>query len=62
MEAVGWVPQPDLELVRVPPRYAHAVIEAWKRNLITGRRAVELMHGQISHADLPPRDEADVEP
>jgi transcriptional regulator with XRE-family HTH domain len=62
MEAVGWAPQPDLELVRVPPRYAHAVIEAWKRNLVTGARAVELMHGQISHADLPPRDETDVEP
>jgi Zn-dependent peptidase ImmA (M78 family) len=62
MEAVGWAPQPDLELVRVPPRYAHAVIEAWKRNLLTGARAVELMHGQISHADLPPRDETDVEP
>jgi transcriptional regulator with XRE-family HTH domain/Zn-dependent peptidase ImmA (M78 family) len=62
MEAVGWVPQPDLELVRVPPRYAHAVIEAWKRNLISGRRAVELMHGQIGYADLPPRDEIDIEP
>jgi transcriptional regulator with XRE-family HTH domain/Zn-dependent peptidase ImmA (M78 family) len=62
MEAVGWAPQPDLELVRVPPGYAHAVIEAWKRNLITGSRAVELLHGQISHEDLPLRDEADVEP
>jgi Zn-dependent peptidase ImmA (M78 family) len=31
MEAVGWVPQPDLEAIRVPPRYAHAVMEAWRR-------------------------------
>ncbi len=31
MEAVGWVPQPDLESIRVPPGYAHAVVEAWKQ-------------------------------
>jgi hypothetical protein len=62
MEAVGWAPQPDLEQVRVPPSYAHAVMEAWRRSLITGARAVEVMHGQISRTDLPPRDEVDVEP
>ncbi len=62
MEAVGWAPQPDLEAIRVPPRYAHAVMEAWRRGLLTATRAVELMHGQISAADLPPAAEADVEP
>jgi hypothetical protein len=62
MEAVGWVPQPDLESIRVPPGYAHAVIEAWRQGLLTRTRAVELMHGQISDMDLPDRNEADVGP
>ncbi|WP_327048169.1 XRE family transcriptional regulator [Microbispora sp. NBC_01189] len=59
MEAVGWAPQPDLETVRVPPSYAHAVVESFKRSLITASRAVELMRGQIVAADLPPRDDAE---
>ena len=62
MEAVGWAPQPDLEAVRVPPHYAHAVIAAWRKGAITATRAVELMHGQITAADLPADIEADVEP
>jgi Zn-dependent peptidase ImmA (M78 family) len=62
LEAIGWAPQPDLESVRVPPGYAHAVMEAWRTSLITTARAVELMHGQISATDLPSRDHADVEP
>jgi len=62
MEAVGWAPQPDLEAVRVPPRYAHAVMEAWRRGLLTAARAVELMHGQITAADLPAGAEAYLAP
>ena len=62
LDAVGWVPQPDLESVRVPPGYAHAVITAWRNCLVTSARAVELMHGQISASDLPSRDEMDLEP
>jgi transcriptional regulator with XRE-family HTH domain/Zn-dependent peptidase ImmA (M78 family) len=62
MEAVGWAPQPDLEAVRVPPRYAHAVMEAWRRGLLTAARAVELMHGQITAADLPAGVEAYLAP
>jgi transcriptional regulator with XRE-family HTH domain/Zn-dependent peptidase ImmA (M78 family) len=62
LEALGWAPQPDLESVRVPPDYAHAVMEAWRKALVTSARAVELMHGQISGADLPTHDEPDVEP
>jgi Zn-dependent peptidase ImmA (M78 family) len=62
MEAVGWAPQPDLEAIRVPPRYAHAVMEAWRRGAVTATRAVELMHGQIAAADLPTGTEADIEP
>ncbi|MBF8193731.1 helix-turn-helix transcriptional regulator [Nonomuraea sp. K274] len=61
MEAVGWAPQPDLEAVRVPPSFAHAVLESFKRSLITESRAVELMRGQIVATDLPGRDDADFE-
>jgi transcriptional regulator with XRE-family HTH domain len=62
MEAVGWAPQPDLEAIRVPPRYAHGVMEAWRKGALTATRAVELMHGQITAADLPAGAEAEVEP
>jgi transcriptional regulator with XRE-family HTH domain/Zn-dependent peptidase ImmA (M78 family) len=59
MDAVGWSPQPDLNTVRVPPGYSHAVMEAWRQDLVTSSRAVELLHGQIGPEDLPSRDEAD---
>jgi Zn-dependent peptidase ImmA (M78 family) len=62
LEALGWAPQPDLEAIRVPPRYAHAVMAAWRSGGLTAKRAVELMHGQITEADLPTGTEADVEP
>lgn len=62
MEAVGWTPQPDLESVRVPPSYAHAVFQALKKNLVTTSRAIELMRGQVEEADLPARDDWDIEP
>jgi transcriptional regulator with XRE-family HTH domain len=62
MEALGWAPQPDLASLRVPPSYAQAVVEAWRMDAITSSRAVELMHGQITEADLPFREEADYEP
>ena len=62
MEAVGWAPQPDLEAIRVPPRYAHAVLAAWRKGALTATRAIELMHGQIAAADLPAGIEAEIEP
>jgi Zn-dependent peptidase ImmA (M78 family) len=62
MEALGWAPQPDLAAIRVPPGYAHAVLQSWRRGAITATRAVELMHGQITADDLPTGTEADVEP
>ncbi|WP_436520669.1 helix-turn-helix domain-containing protein [Actinoplanes sp. HUAS TT8] len=61
LDTTGWTPQPDLEWIRVPPAYAHAVLEARRRHLITTTRAVELMRGQIAETDLPPLDE-DVAP
>ena len=62
LEAVGWTPQPDLEAVRVPPTFAHAVMQAYRQGFVTGRRAVELMHGQIQESDLPTDVEGDVAP
>jgi transcriptional regulator with XRE-family HTH domain/Zn-dependent peptidase ImmA (M78 family) len=53
IDAVGWAPQPDLESLRVPPSYAHAVMQAWRDSWIVRGRAVELMHGQIKDSDLP---------
>jgi len=52
MDAAGWIPEPDLEHVRVPPSVATAVMEAWRRGLITPRRASELTRGQIGADDL----------
>jgi transcriptional regulator with XRE-family HTH domain len=62
MEALGWAPQPDLESIRVPGAYAHGVMEAWRADLITSSRAIDLMHGQLSIEDLPVRDNGDLEP
>ena len=62
MDAVGWTPQPDLDAIRVPPGYSHAVMEAWRRDLVTSNRAVELLHGTISLEDLPSRDDSDLLP
>jgi Zn-dependent peptidase ImmA (M78 family)/transcriptional regulator with XRE-family HTH domain len=61
-EAVGWTPQPDLDSVRVPPSFAQAVIDAYRRNLIAPARAVELLRGQIAEEDLPRTSEDDVLP
>jgi transcriptional regulator with XRE-family HTH domain/Zn-dependent peptidase ImmA (M78 family) len=52
MDAAGWVPEPDLEHVRVPPSVATAVMEAWRRGLITPGRASELTRSQIGANDL----------
>jgi transcriptional regulator with XRE-family HTH domain/Zn-dependent peptidase ImmA (M78 family) len=62
LDALGWAPQPDLASIRVPPGYAHAVLEALQRGAVTPSRAVELMRGQVSLTDLPGDDEADEEP
>lgn len=62
MESLGWAPQVDLESVTVPPSYAHAVMEAWGQDLVTSDRAVEMMHGEISLEDLPPRDDSGLAP
>ncbi len=62
-DSLGWIPQPDLNAIRVPPSFAHAVMTAYRQGRITSKRALELMHGQLeSAADLPPRFEEDDAP
>jgi transcriptional regulator with XRE-family HTH domain len=62
LDATGWTPQPDLAWERVPPGYAHAVLEARQRHLVSTARAIELMRGQIEEADLPLLVDEDIEP
>lgn len=61
-ESIGWVPQPDLEAISVPPIFADAVLKAWRSSSITAARAVEMMRGELSEADLPTFEESDLEP
>ncbi|WP_328708544.1 XRE family transcriptional regulator [Microbispora hainanensis] len=62
-DSVGWTPQPDLDAIRVPPSFAHAVMTAYREGQITSKRALELMHGQLdSAADLPLRPDEDDAP
>ncbi|GAA4958623.1 XRE family transcriptional regulator [Streptomonospora halophila] len=51
-DALGWKPQPDLASVRVPPRYASAVVAALRAAAITPARAVEMMRGQVTTEEL----------
>ncbi|MBO3746529.1 ImmA/IrrE family metallo-endopeptidase [Streptosporangiaceae bacterium NEAU-GS5] len=63
MDTLGWTPQPDLASITVPPRFAHAVIQAYRKGLITDARAIELMHGQLTDkSDLPPLPDEDLNP
>jgi len=62
LEALGWAPQPDLATVRVPRSFARAVMAAWRGDLITRTRALALLHGAITDADLPDRDDLDIAP
>jgi hypothetical protein len=62
-DSLGWTPQPDLGSIMVPPLFAHSVMEAWRRHLITAPRAIELMHGQLkSESDLPTRPDPETAP
>ena len=42
--------------------FAHAVLDARSRNLITAVRAVELMRGQIAEEDLPVQSDDEIVP
>ena len=63
MEALGWAPQPDLETVRVPPRYAHAVMEAWRKGEPSQPRGpLNSCTGRSLWPIFPTGVEADAEP
>lgn len=51
-DALGWRPQPDLASMRVPPRFATAVMAAHREYKITRFRALEMMRGQITDDEL----------
>ncbi|MFC7381586.1 helix-turn-helix domain-containing protein [Sphaerisporangium rhizosphaerae] len=62
-DSLGWTPQPDLDSIRVSPGIAHAVMTAYRNGGITSRRAMELMHGELTNeTDLPPRQDEDDAP
>lgn len=62
LDAAGWEPRTDLDAGQSAPGYAHAVLLAYRRGLILGARAVEMLHGQFSEDDLPTPDEQDDRP
>ncbi|MFF2850252.1 helix-turn-helix domain-containing protein [Streptomyces sp. NPDC058001] len=59
MQAMGWVPVPDLSAVRVAPEYASAVVKAYKSRKLSRARAVEMLHGQVNSEDLPNEEDLD---
>lgn len=58
---LGGVLYEDLIPPRVSPRFAQAVVRAYRANKLTSSRAVELLHGAVSEEDLPAVDEVPVE-
>lgn len=52
-ETLGWVPQPDLESIRVPPCFKNAVMDAFRQGEITSRRAAEMTRGEFAESDFP---------
>ncbi|MBZ4422988.1 ImmA/IrrE family metallo-endopeptidase [Myxococcus sp. RHSTA-1-4] len=45
----------------IPPRFAQAVVRAYKRHKVSAERALELLHGALSAGDLPPQDRIPLE-
>jgi Zn-dependent peptidase ImmA (M78 family)/DNA-binding XRE family transcriptional regulator len=46
----------ELDPPSIPPGYARSVVSAYRRNLLTAARTLELLHGAASEADLPDPD------
>ena len=51
----------DLVAPLVPPRYAQAVVRAFRRHKISQGRAIELLRGTVSAGDLPGEDRVPLE-
>ena len=45
----------------VPPRFAQAVMRAYKRHKVSASRALELLHGTLQAAELPAEDRVPLE-
>ena len=56
---LGTEPQPDLEIGATGRQWRDAVFRAWGNSLITGPRAVELLHGTLGVDELPAREGSD---
>ncbi len=54
-----WVP--ELEPPSVPPRYAQAVINAYRARRLTRVRTVELLYGTVTESELPAIEETTLE-
>ncbi|GAA3992288.1 XRE family transcriptional regulator [Allokutzneria multivorans] len=51
---LGVAPEEDLKIGATGPAWKRAVLQAYERSLITGNRALELLHGAlVSKRDLP---------
>ncbi len=53
LAVVGSEPIEDLQFGTTGSRWSQAVIEAYRRGLITSARAVELLHGALDQDELP---------
>jgi Zn-dependent peptidase ImmA (M78 family)/transcriptional regulator with XRE-family HTH domain len=51
----------DLAPAAVPPRFAQAVVRAYKRHKVSAARALELLHGTLRAAELPAEDKVPLE-
>ena len=57
----GFTLREEMTPPALAPRYAQAVIRAFKRHKIGRNRTLDLLHGTVSAEDLPPEDRIPVE-
>lgn len=53
LATVGAEPMPDLQTGTTGSRWRQAVVQGYRRGVITAARAVELLHGVLSEDELP---------
>lgn len=57
----GMTVREELAPPAIPPRYAQAVVRAYKGHKVSAERALQLLRGTLGAADLPPEDQVPVE-
>jgi transcriptional regulator with XRE-family HTH domain/Zn-dependent peptidase ImmA (M78 family) len=57
----GMTVREELAPPAIPPRYAQAVVRAYKGHKVSAERALQLLRGTLGAADLPPEDHVPVE-